>query len=73
MHIWKHLVGAVAAAALLCAGAVAEAKTPGGWNKGNKTWKGGTPPGFTKGKKTGWSTAAGTTTRMPPGLLRTIN
>ncbi len=66
----KHLVAAAVAMAALMVGPVADAKTPSGWNKGSKTWKGGTPPGFSHGKKTGWDKVSGTTLRLPPGLMR---
>jgi hypothetical protein len=73
MRIWNILASITVGAAVLLAGAVAEAqKRPGGWDKGSKPWGGaagalanggtgtGTPPGFSKGGKAGWGSTTST-------------
>lgn len=48
---------------------------PGGFDHGNASWKqnGGTPPGWSRGNKTGWHCAPGSAGCMPPGLSKTGN
>jgi hypothetical protein len=43
---------------------------PAGFSHGNASWKqhGGTPPGWSKGKKKGWGCTPGSSGCMPPGL-----
>jgi len=45
---------------------------PAGFNHGNASWKqnGGTPPGWSQGKKTGWGCTPGSNGCMPPGLAK---
>jgi hypothetical protein len=42
---------------------------PAGFSQGNANWKqnGGTPPGWSKGKKTGWGCTPGSSGCVPPG------
>lgn len=43
--------------------------TPAGFTHGKASWKqnGGTPPGWSKGKKTGWGCTPGSSGCVPPG------
>jgi hypothetical protein len=46
--------------------------TPAGFTHGKASWKqnGGTPPGWSKGKKTGWGCTPGSSGCAPPGLSK---
>jgi hypothetical protein len=80
MRIWNMLAGITVAAAVLLAGAVAEAQkgNPAGWLKGDKTgWitegvRRETPPGFDldRGLKKGWGTTEGVRNALPKGLQK---
>jgi hypothetical protein len=49
--------------------------SPTGFGHGNASWKqnGGTPHGWSQGKKTGWGCSPGSNGCMPPGLAKKSN
>jgi hypothetical protein len=58
----RTVLAMIAIASLVAATQAALARGPGGFGGGPPQWQGSSPPGFSKGNKTGWNGGS-----VPPG------